>query len=95
MLIFFRCRQMRPQAVTRPSYISRHSTCGGCGTCTDVSKIQETEDIVNRQSDDTATLAHFVRYRTNSTLSSLSSTIYAGASDWVGANDHQDNRREA
>ena len=51
-------------------------------------------DLVNRQGDDIATSAHFVRYRTNSTLSSLSPTIYAGASDWVGANDHQANRRE-
>ena len=41
-------------------------------------------DIVNRQGDDIATSARFVRYRTNSTLSSLSPTIYAAASDWGG-----------
>ena len=44
----------------------------------------EDGDIVNRQGNDIAASAHFVRYRTNSTLSSLSPTFYAGASDWVG-----------
>ena len=75
-----------------PSCMSRYSTCGGSGTCL---RNSGDGDTVNRQGNNTATSAHFVRYRTNFTLSSLSPTFYAGASDRVGANDHQANRREA
>jgi hypothetical protein len=47
---------------------------------------------VNRQGDDIATSARFVRYRTNSTLSSLSPTITLLL--LIGGH-HQANRREA